>query len=384
MMFITADQIHDGKQWLSKDTVIELNEGGTILALHNGAPTADVTYFKGVICPGFVNAHCHLELSHMKGLIPEKTGLMQFLQDVIFKRNGFSEEEKVSARHAAYQELYDNGVVAVGDISNAYETLDIRAKDLLHVHTFVESLGFNPSKAQASFDYALSVYQHFATQTAGHKMLRQSIVPHAPYSVSEQLFGLIDAHQPQVVMSLHNQETPDEDLYYMSKTGGVSALLQTIGVDDAYFTPTGKTSLQSYTSWLTTQRPLLLVHNTCTTATDVQYAQSNNASVSWCLCPNANLYIENRLPDIDMLQRETNNLCIGTDSLSSNHQLSVLAELKTIDRQFPNIGWETLLRWATYNGAYALQMDEVIGSIEVGKTPGIVLLKDYSNIQLLY
>lgn len=383
-MFITANRIHNGKNWLPEHTVIELDEAGKIVALHDNVTNADVTHFKGIICPGFVNAHCHLELSHMKDAIPEKTGLMQFLQDVIFKRNGFSEEQKVAARHIAYQELYDNGVVAVGDISNAYETLDVRAKGLLHVHTFVESLGFNPSKAQDSFNYAKSVYDHFAAQPSGNKILRQSIVPHAPYSVSNQLFTLIDAHQPEVVMSLHNQETPDEDLYYQDKSGGVSALLQTIGVNDEHFVPTGKTSLQSYTPWLSTQRPLLLVHNTCTTATDVRYIQQNNPSVSWCICPNANLYIENRLPDIDMLQHEAQNICIGTDSLSSNHQLSVLSELQTINKHFSHIGWETLLKWATYNGACALQMEEEIGSIEPGKTPGIVLLKDYTNIQRLY
>jgi aminodeoxyfutalosine deaminase len=386
-MLITADRIHDGRQWLPQGTVIELDDSGKILALHAASDTDPVTRYESIICPGFVNAHCHLELSHMKDLIPTGTGLMQFLKDVIFKREGFTEEQKITARAAAYQELYDNGTVAVGDISNAYETLDIRGRDQMHIYTFVESLGFNPDRAQQSFDHALHVYEQFAAQPQGTRRLKQSIVPHAPYSVSASLFGLIGAHEPGSLMSLHNQECPDEDQYYIDKQGGVSDLLQTIGIDDSRFVPAGKTSLQAYMDWLPHQRPMLLVHNTCTTAADVRHAQQQNPQVYWCLCPNANQYIESSLPDIPMLQQEagTDHICVGTDSLSSNHQLSVLSELQTIAQAFPQIGWETLLQWATSNGARALQFDDVIGTIEVGKTPGIVLLaEDYSSSHRLY
>jgi cytosine/adenosine deaminase-related metal-dependent hydrolase len=97
--------------------------------------------------------------------------------------------------------------------------------------------------------------------------------------------------------------------------------------------------------------------------------------VYWCLCPNANLYIENTLPDIEMLMEENAAICIGTDSLSSNHQLCVLSELASIRQHYPGIDWETLLAWGTYNGACALQMQGIVGSIEPGKNPGIVQLQ---------
>lgn len=386
-MLISADLIHDGYRWLPAGTVIELDDSGKILALHPGSAAKDVLHYEGILCPGLVNAHCHLELSHMKGLIPTGTGLMQFLKDIIFKREGYTPEQKTEARHAAYEELYDNGTVAVGDISNAYETLDIRGRDQMHVYTFVESLGFNPAKSDLFFKDAQEVHGHFVAQQQGEHRLQQSIVPHAPYSVSAELFGLIGAHQPGSLLSVHNQECPDEDQYYTNKQGGVGDLLQTIGVDDTAFEPAGKTSLQTYMGWLPHQRPMLLVHNTCSTPADVHAAQQHNAKVYWCLCPNANVYIESRLPDVPMLQREAGNdhICVGTDSLSSNHQLSVLSELQTIDRAFPQIGWETLLQWATLNGARALQLDDVIGSLEPGKKPGILLLSDdFSSVKRLY
>lgn len=107
----------------------------------------------------------------------------------------------------------------------------------------------------------------------------------------------------------------------------------------------------------------------------MQLAMAYLPNVYWCLCPNANLYIENALPDIDMFMQHHAKVCVGTDSLASNHQLSVLAELYTIKQRYPQISWETLLSWGTYNGACALQMDEQLGSFAPGKQPGIVQLK---------
>jgi cytosine/adenosine deaminase-related metal-dependent hydrolase len=80
------------------------------------------------------------------------------------------------------------------------------------------------------------------------------------------------------------------------------------------------------------------------------------------------------MPDIDLLMKHDCDIVLGTDSLASNHQLSILEEIKTIHQQFPHIGTETMLRWATSNGARALQMGSFLGSFEKGKKPGVVLI----------
>ena len=379
-MLLSADNIHDGKQWLPEGSVIELDEQGVVLAIHHDQKDAAV-YYEGTLCPGFVNAHCHLELSHMLGAISEGTGLIGFLLQVMRRRNDYTDEQKNEARTQALQQMLDAGIVAVGDIANTTDTLSLRAQDTLHWYTFVESIGFLPERAPNSFAYALNTLEAFAAQTPGAHQLRQAIVPHAPYSVSGDLFALIAAHQPGATLSVHNQETADEDHYYRDKSGGFTGFLANIGIDDAVFTATGKSSLQSYTQHLNPAKPLMLVHNTFSTADDIRHVQQQFPQVYWCLCPNANLYIEGRLPDVDTLMATDAQLCIGTDSLASNHQLSVYAELQAIDRAFPQIGWERLLRWATYNGACALQLQHSIGSIEAGKQPGIVQIKADHSIQ---
>lgn len=385
-MLITATRIHNGKQWLPDGTVIEVSENGTITGIYNTSNDGEVQHYEGIICPGFVNTHCHLELSHMKGEIPEHTGLIPFLKQVALTRNNYTEEQKITARHKAFSQMLAGGIVAVGDITNTADTLDLRAQDKIHFHSFVEAIGFTETPGQ-QFEYATSVYQSYRAQTPGGKTLRQSIVPHAPYTVSQQLFSLIDQHDETSLLSIHNQESRAEDEYYLIKQGPVRDLLQTVGIDDNFFLPSGKSSLQTYLQWLSGKHPVIFVHNTFTSLTDIEVAQTLLQNVYWCLCPSANLYIENTLPDIAMFIRECNTICIGTDSLSSNHQLSVLAELQAIKQHYPSVDWEDLLRWGTFNGARALQMDDIIGTIEPGKQPGLLFIEnldDSDAVSVLY
>lgn len=372
-MLLTAHKIHDGRKWLPAGTVIETNSAGEIVALHRGEMEG-AQFFDGILAPGFVNVHCHLELSHMKGVIPEHTGLIPFLQQVMMHRSGFGDEQRKAARHEAFDAMYNNGVVAVGDISNVTDTMDLRALDKMHFHTFIESIGFSETP-QKQFSFATGTYAAFAQQASVTKRLSQSIVPHAPYSVSHTLFGLIDKFDEGALLSIHNQESRAEDEYYLLKQGGVQTLLHSLGISDDFFVPSGKSSLQTYLEWMSPTHPFIFVHNTYTSQNDIQLAKTLLPQAYWCMCPNANLYIENTLPDIGMLIQKSANICIGTDSLSSNHELSILSELQTIKKHFPHLEWETLLNWGTYNGAQALQMDDIIGTIEPGKQPGIIQLQ---------
>jgi aminodeoxyfutalosine deaminase len=378
MPLLTADKIHNGKQWLPEYTVIETKDDGEIVAIHSSAPGEalydNARHFEGALVPGFVNAHCHMELSHLKGAIPEHTMLVNFLKQIPAIRNNYTEEQKAAARYEGYEAMWRNGIAAVGDIANTADTLDIRALGKMHVHTFVECFGFNHAHAPTAFNRSLPVWEAYEAQPAAGVRLRQSMTPHAPYSVSPALFRLLDQHQPSALLSIHNQESPEEDRFYQKKEGGMLLLLQTLGIDPEEFQPSGKSSLQTYLPWLSPSHPMLFVHNTYTAPADRAFAQQYVPQAWWCLCPNANLYIEHNLPDIPSFVQDGCNICVGTDSLSSNHELNILSELCTIKKYFPQISWETLIGWGTYNSACALQMQEVAGSLTPGTKPRIVQL----------
>ena len=98
-----------------------------------------------------------------------------------------------------------------------------------------------------------------------------------------------------------------------------------------------------------------------------------NVQPFFCLCPNANLYIEKRLPPVDLLRSNNMLMVLGTDSYASNWQLSILEEMKTLQRAL-DLPLAELLKWGTLNGAIALRKTRQLGSFDKGKTPGVVLI----------
>jgi cytosine/adenosine deaminase-related metal-dependent hydrolase len=112
---------------------------------------------------------------------------------------------------------------------------------------------------------------------------------------------------------------------------------------------------------------------------DIQAVQKEMPNSFWCICANANQYIEQTMPPIELLRSQKVNIVMGTDSYASNWSLNMLDEIKTIQKHLPQIALEELLGWSTINGAKALQMDKGLGSFEKGKKPGIVLIEGLSN-----
>jgi len=378
LQYITADRIHDGHRFLPEGSVIVLNAALEIVAVHSAKEvSADqaIRHFEGTLCPGLVNAHCHLELSHLEGKIPEGTGLVEFLQNVVQFRNTFSPEEKAEALQYAVEASLRNGIIAVGDIANTTDTLAVRENGQLHIHSFIESIGFQEQQAVPAFERSLQVFEQFAQQkTALDRIYKQSIVPHAPYSVSTALFALISRHEASSVMSVHNEETAAENEYFRHKTGSMKNLYAALHIDEHDFTPSGKTSLQTWLPHCSGTRPLILVHNTFMEQEDIAWLNSSGREIYLCLCPNANWYIERRFPPVYELLNSGIPVCIGTDSLASNHQLDIFSELKILKKHFPKISWESLLHCATLQGARALGMAQQIGSFEKGKYPGFCLI----------
>lgn len=374
MRKLTATYIYTISGDILQDTVIVLDDNGKILQLDpiDEHDSASVEAYEGVIVPGFINTHCHLELSHMKGKVATGTKLIPFISNVVQFRD-LPEEEILTAINRADQEMYDGGIVAVGDISNKLDTAPRKLASAIRYYTFVEMFDFlQDAGAEKCLEDYLPVYEGQA-QGNGN---RRSAVPHAPYSVSSKLFGLInELNQGQGTVSIHNQETPPENELFEHKTGDFLNFYQGFNISLDGFRATGQTAIHYALSQMDPRCRHLFVHNTLSTAADIAAAQAwGQNGVYWATCANANLYIENRLPNYQDFLDADAKMTIGTDSLTSNWQLSVLAELQTIQRYQSYVPFATLLRWATLNGAEALQFDEDLGSIEVGKSPGINLL----------
>ena len=365
-----ATQIFTGTELLEDQLVLITQKDGTIEAMVGIEDAGDeVQNFEGILTPGFINTHCHLELSHMKGMIPAHTGLQEFVKQIVSLRkveDAIIQQAIVSAE----DEMYKNGIVAVGDISNTLDTLNQKAKQNLAYYSFVELYDLDPTRAADKIIAGLEIQKQFQ-----ENCVRASLVPHAPYSVTNNLWNLLSAHFGIHTISRHNQETTDENDFFKTKSGSFLGMYERTKVNLDFFEATGLSSLQSVLSVFKNADHGILVHNSFTSAEDIQAVHAAMDNAFWCLCPNANQYIEQTMPPIELLRSEKANIVIGTDSYASNWSLSVLDELKTIQHHHPDIPISEMLGWATINGARALQMDKHLGSFEKGKKPGVVLIK---------
>ncbi|MDB5246285.1 MAG: amidohydrolase family protein [Segetibacter sp.] len=366
-----ANRLFTGNKLLSSNHVLICDEKGIVGEIVDEKDAGeDIQQLDGILTPGFVNCHCHLELSHMRGLIPEKTGLVNFVFYVVTQRH-FPEEEILEAIAIAENEMSQNGIVAVGDISNNMFTLAQKQKKNLDYYNFIESSGWLPGIAEQRFLRSRNTFEAFS------KIASSSLVPHAPYSVSNDLWKLLKPCFENKVVTIHNQETAFEDELFSQNTGDFVRMYEMMKLDTSFFKASGKSSLQTHFDQLKGAAHIILVHNTFTKEQDIEFIKTHHRarSVSFCLCVNANRYIEDAVPPIELFRKHSCNLVIGTDSLASNWSLSILDEMKTIQKKFKGIPLDELLTWATMNGAKALQMNDKLGSFEKGKQPGVVLLQ---------
>lgn len=377
--YLTADYIFPIHQAPLKNGVIAIDGSGKIMGLFssdaNEVQNQNIERYEGIITPGFVNAHCHLELSHLAGAIPKHTLLISFLQRVMGRKT--TEQNCIEdSMQKADEQMYDAGIVAVGDISNSLVSKKVKLKSKIYYHTFVEILGFDPQTADAALERGKSIRSAF-------KPLSASIVPHSPYSVSKELFLRIKelSAEETNLFSIHNQESEEENHLYQTNEGGFIDFYSAMNRSIDFFKAYEQTSLASISPSLPQEERILFVHNTFTSKDDIELVKKQKLNATWCLCPNANLYIENTLPSVELFTQSDLSMVLGTDSLASNDKLCILSEIKTLHEHFSDLNLSETLRWATLNGARFLGIDDQFGSIETGKRPGLNLITNIDNLK---
>jgi len=382
MKHFSAQYIFTGDGPPLKRGIVSVNKDGTITSVEDSGGSLNerqsAEFHNGIIIPGFVNCHCHLELSHMKGNLAPGKGLAEFLKNFRTKRENGSETMLYSAAEAD-REMYSGGVVLCADICNTRMTFEIKKKSRIRYISLLEIFGLQPEKADRRMEEILRL-----AAIARDYNIPYSIVPHAAYSISLTLFRLLrEVTANNRITSLHFMETEAEKAFLKYYDGPLMESYR-----DSELLPDYRDIVREHASAVldevTRSGNLILVHNTFVDRTTIKKVRSRD-NLYWCLCPRANLYIENRVPPADLLTSEDCRIVIGTDSLASNGSLDILEELKVLQSSFPGIPLQEMVKWATFNGAMALRQGNTYGSIRRGMKPGLLLLQDVDlqNMKLL-
>jgi cytosine/adenosine deaminase-related metal-dependent hydrolase len=275
--------------------------------------------------------------------------------------------------------MYDSGVNLCADICNTSSTFSLKKESRIFYINLIEVFGIDPDKASHRMAEILKI-----SENAGEMNLPSSLVPHAVYSLSLPLFRLLrERTGNNRVTSIHFMETEGEADLVEKHTGPLmTSYIQSGLLSSGIETPGSHTD--AVLNQITRNGNLILVHNTFADRNTIRSVKARE-NLFWCLCPNSNAYIENKVPPADLLIDEGCTIITGTDSLASNNKLDILEELKTLQVNFPSLSIPDLVEWATINGAKALEMEEQFGSIEAGKRPGLLLLQnaDLQNMKLL-
>ena len=352
---------------LERNIIVDVDTDGTIIAIKrydNIDREAHVEFFPGILIPGMINAHCHLELSYLRGAIAEGGGYAAFASEIGRVRNNFSQEERLRAAMVADAMMWEQGIEAVADIANDDLVMAIKEHSRIQYKTMFEFFGLN---------------NHNTTtlETLAEQYPDASVTPHSTYSVQEQEFNHI-CHKYSPLLSLHFLESENEALLYQHQ-GSLAEWYNRMGWECDFLHHTSPA--QRVANTLPKDSRLLLVHATCATKEDVDTIESSlQGGATWVLCPESNRYISNLRPPIELLDKMHANIAIGTDSLASARRLSMVDNMLLLG----DIPLERLLSYATINGAKALGIDATKGSLEVGKRPGLVIVEgvDYKNMCL--
>lgn len=356
MRKISAQWVYTENGVLCKPIVYLDRDGWVVKIEETGGKLreeAGLEYYSGILTPGFVNAHCHLELSHLRGKLPEGEGMSAFLKAIPAVRQQMTDGQVREAIELGIREMLLTGTVAVGDIVNTTDSLEGKLKSRLISVNFAEVFVKRVETARESAERIREVQQKF--EEAG---LCSHIVAHAPYTMDEELWGLLseEVHRKGECMSVHFMETKDE--------------LRDNAVKERFY------------RLVKPFERLLLVHNLYSGKEDMEEYSRELPNAFYVLCPRSNLYIQDKLPDLKVFLPYMDRVCLGTDSLASNKSLSLLEEVNVLISRFEEVDLYQLLGCISSVPARALGLSE-LGSIEVGKRPGLNLISSSYPYRLL-
>jgi cytosine/adenosine deaminase-related metal-dependent hydrolase len=351
---VTAPPIEDGAVLVGPD--------GRIMAVgpHARVPSPGdaerVEFRDGLLTPGLVNLHTHLELSHLAGKNDE-TDFVRWIRRVRELMEGTSPEEFLVAAERGIQDCWKRGVTCFAETGSSGATMEALVR--LGGRGIVYQEVFGPDPVQVSESMAELEQHVLRLRRLATTMRRVGVSPHAPYTVSESLYRRVAhfARQEELPLAVHVAESQEESELVRYGAGPFSESLRARGivVEPRHCSPV------QYLREVGVLRPgTLAIHCVQIDDADVQTLKTTRCAVAHC--PRSNRAHGHGVAPLTKLLDAGVPVGIGTDSVVSVGDLDVWAETRTAWR-----GADESLRLLTIDAARALGWDRMIGSIEVGK-----------------
>ncbi len=375
---VTARYVYTLDSELIKNGYVEYDDlDGTIVGVGVCSPDEEIS--EGALVPGFVNAHCHVELSHLHKKFRKGTGMAGFIDQINELRDWAGRDKKVELTRFWMDKMWEDGVSAMADISNDDSSFEVKRNHKMYTRTFLEVFGSEPEMCEGVMKEVKEL-----NMASDSYSIDAAPTPHSCYTMSPQLLTASAAEGLKSgFLSYHSQESREEEDLLRSGSGAMYENRKRSGMS----TPpvTGESSLKYFIGRLAAAKDapydehILLVHNVCLEQEDIDAVKKSMVNPYFAICPLSNIFIHNALPPIALMRENGLDIALGTDSLSSNDDLDMVKEMVCLHENFADVPMEEILRWASLNGARFLKKDDRLGSLTPGKKPGIVRIKNIDN-----
>ena len=352
--------------------------GDVVTAVGQGAVAPPAAWVEDlgsvVVLPGLVNAHTHLELSWLRGRVPPSPDFLTWVGHLMAARARLESAEDIETMTAvrnAVAAMRASGTVAVGDISNTLITPAVLAAADLPAVVFHELMGFCEVAGHAIVEAAKA--RRVALASPGVRIVT---APHAPFSVSPELFRAIRddvqaAARP--ITSVHVGESAAEVQLLSDGTGPWRERLEALGVWRDDWTAPGCGSGDYLCDLGVIAAGTLVVHGV--QLSDAELTRIAALGATLVTCPRSNAWVGVGAPPVERFFASGVAMAIGTDSLASAPDVNVFSELAELHRLAPGVPARRLIEAATRGGAAALQLDDRLGSIAPGKAARLLAVR---------
>jgi cytosine/adenosine deaminase-related metal-dependent hydrolase len=357
---VDGPPLRDGRVAVADGRIVWVGRAGDTGA--PGGPVRDLG--PGVLLPGLVNAHCHLELSHLAGELPGGSGFVPWVEAVVALRGRLPPEEVAARTAQAIGFLEERGTAAVGDVSNTLGHLDGLAASSLRAVVFHELLAWDPARAEATL--AGAEERLGAARGRVPPRVELLLAAHAPHSVSPPLLAALGARGDRG--AIHLAESKEEVRFLQSGDGPWAAFLGRRGLGHVAFEPPGASPVR-YLDGLGFLRPgLAAAHAVHVDDGDRRLLAERGVAV--VVCPRSNRNLGVGTADVPALLDAGITVGLGTDSLASVETLDVLDDAVVLSRQFPDLDPAAVVRMATAGGAAALGLGD-LGALAPGRAAAL-------------
>ncbi|MDR4503243.1 MAG: amidohydrolase family protein [Candidatus Scalindua sp.] len=328
------------------------------------------------IVPGLINAHTHLELTHLDGRIDFTGSFADWIRKIIEAKKAWTEHDCTLSVRAGIKKCIEAGTTTIADVTRNGFSLKELQKSKLRKVLFYEVINFDPSQAEA-------IMRDFKTRVTGMKedpLLATGIFPHSPYTVSNELYTRCSnvSDELKILISTHICET-DEEIEFLTKgTGNLAELLSDLNMLKEWAAP-GLRPIAYLDNLGILKRNVLLAH--CNYVSQEELMMVKRAKAQVVFCPKSHRYFQHKNHPFREFIDHNINTALGTDSLASNDSLSILDEMKHLYNQENGMEPQDIFSMGTVGGARALGLGERTGRLEPGFDADITVIQlpEYDN-----